>query len=81
VVSALNDLGNVAINQDRLDDAEAHFRRIGAIYRSVYGDRHYLVGIATSNLAGVYLARHDYTTAEKMYRDPHVRISQKPTMR
>ena len=35
----------------------------------MYGDRHYLVGIATSNLAGVYLARHDYATAEKMYRD------------
>jgi serine/threonine-protein kinase len=69
VASALNDLGNVAINQNRLDDAEAAFRRIGEIYRSVYGDRHYLIGIATSNLAGVYMARHDYTTAEKMYRE------------
>jgi len=68
VASALNDLGNVAMGQERFDDAERHFRRIGEIYRSVYGEKHYLVGIATSNLAGVYMARRDFTTAEKMYR-------------
>ncbi|HEX9606999.1 MAG TPA: tetratricopeptide repeat protein, partial [Gemmatimonadaceae bacterium] len=50
-------------------EAEADFRRIGGIYWSVYGDKHYLVGIATSNLAGVYLARGDYKTAERMYRE------------
>ena len=34
----------------------------------MYGDKHYLVGIASSNLAGVYMARRDFTTAETMYR-------------
>ena len=56
------------MGQERFDDAELHFRRIGDIYRSVYGDKHYLVGIAASNLAGVYMARRDFSTAEKMYR-------------
>ena len=50
-------------------DAEPYFRRIGEIYRSVYGDKHYLVGIASSNLAGVYMARDDYATAERLYRE------------
>jgi hypothetical protein len=58
------------MGQERFDDAERHFRRIGEIYRSVYGNKHYLVGIAESNLAGVYISRRDFTTAEKMYRSP-----------
>jgi len=35
----------------------------------VYGDKHYLVALAISNLAGVYMARADYATAERMYRE------------
>jgi serine/threonine-protein kinase len=54
VASALNDLGNVAMTQERFGD--------------VYGEKHYLVGVATSNLAGVYMARRDFATAETMYR-------------
>ena len=69
VASALNDLGNVAMGRGPSDRSRAGLPRIGEIYRSVYGDKHYLVGIATSNLAGVYMARNDYATAERMYRD------------
>jgi serine/threonine-protein kinase len=39
------------------------------IYRVVYGDKHYLIGIATSNLAGAYYGRHQYARAEQLYRD------------
>jgi hypothetical protein len=51
VASALNDLGSAALQQRRLDEAEARFSRMLAIYREVYGQDHYLIGIATSNLA------------------------------
>src|ERR1035438_8756932 len=39
------------------------------IYRAVYNNRHYLIGIALSNLAGVYVGRKEYTRAEQFYRD------------
>jgi tetratricopeptide (TPR) repeat protein len=57
------------MKRGRADDAEPYFRRIGEIYRQVYGDKHYLVGLAISNLAGVFMARGDYPTAERMYRE------------
>jgi serine/threonine-protein kinase len=40
-----------------------------SIYRRTYPDGHYLVGIAVSNLASVYLARKDYVEAERLFRD------------
>jgi serine/threonine-protein kinase len=39
------------------------------IYRKVYGDRHYLLGVATANLGSVYLARKDYVRAERYFRE------------
>ena len=33
------------------------------IYRAVYNNHHYLIGIALSNLAGVYVGRKDYARA------------------
>jgi serine/threonine-protein kinase len=65
----VNELGNIAINLERYDEAEADFRRMLDIYRVVYGDKHYLIGIATSNLAGAYYGRHQYARAEQLYRD------------
>jgi serine/threonine-protein kinase len=38
------------------------------IYRAIYPDGHYLVGIATSNLASVYLARGEFAAAEPLFR-------------
>ncbi|HVS12054.1 MAG TPA: tetratricopeptide repeat protein, partial [Planctomycetota bacterium] len=66
---ALNDLGSAALMQDRLDDAEARFRRMLAIYREVYKDGHYLVGIATANLASVLTERKEYARAEELHRE------------
>jgi serine/threonine-protein kinase len=75
VASTVNELGNIAINLERYDEAEADFRRMLGIYRTVYGDKHYLIGIATSNLAGAYYGRHQYARAEELYRDAVRRFS------
>ncbi|MDB4910077.1 MAG: hypothetical protein JWO39_900, partial [Gemmatimonadetes bacterium] len=46
------------------------------IYRSVYDDRHYLIGVALSNLSGVALERKDYGKAEALLRDALARYRQ-----
>jgi len=48
VASAVNDLGNIAVQTGRPDDAEAAFTRMGNIYRKVYGGKHFLIATATS---------------------------------
>ena len=68
VASAVNDLGSAALQQGRLDEAEARFSRMLAIYREVYGQDHYLIGIATSNLASVLTEKRAYSEAERLYR-------------
>jgi serine/threonine-protein kinase len=35
----------------------------------VYNNHHYLIGIALSNLAGVYVGRKEYARAEQLYQD------------
>jgi serine/threonine-protein kinase len=35
----------------------------------VYGEKHYLIGIAESNLGGVYAERKQYVRAEQLFRD------------
>ena len=39
------------------------------IYRTIYDDRHYLVGVALSNLGGVYTERKEYAEAERLFRE------------
>jgi tetratricopeptide (TPR) repeat protein len=39
------------------------------IYRTVYNNHHYLIGIALSNLAGVSVQKQDYARAEQLYRE------------
>jgi tetratricopeptide (TPR) repeat protein len=39
------------------------------IYKSVYGTKHYLIGIAISNIGSVYTARNDHKRAEPFYRE------------
>jgi serine/threonine-protein kinase len=67
--STLNELGNIAYQLDRYDEAEAAYSRMVEIYRKVYNDRHYLIGIALSNVASVYSARREYPRAEALYRE------------
>jgi serine/threonine-protein kinase len=40
-----------------------------AIYRTVFHNHHYLIGIALSNLASVSMQRKDYARAEQLYRE------------
>jgi serine/threonine-protein kinase len=68
VASTLNDLGTIALQQGRLDDAEADYRRMIAIYQRVFGGAHWLIGTAQSNLASVRMARKDLPGAEALYR-------------
>ena len=78
VASAVNELGTVALQRDRLDDAEAAFRRMADIYATVYPGGHYLTGTALSNLASVYMARKEPARAEPLYRQAIVIYSHRP---
>ncbi|MEO8478910.1 MAG: tetratricopeptide repeat protein, partial [Gemmatimonadota bacterium] len=68
VASANNELGTIALRAERYDDAERYYRENIAIYQSLYGPRHWLIGIAESNLASVAMGRRDYPAAEQSYR-------------
>ncbi len=65
-------LGGLYQKLGKLEKADtlrrAFFTRMAAIYRKVYGDRHYLLGIALSNLGGVHMDRKQYTRAERLFR-------------
>jgi serine/threonine-protein kinase len=39
------------------------------IYKKAYNNKHYLIGIALSNLASVYVKRDQYLRAESLYRE------------
>ncbi len=54
--------------QDRPDDAEPLYRRVIDIYKVIYGEQHQVMGTAVANLAGVYVDRKDYRTADRLYR-------------
>ncbi len=69
VASTVNELGAVALGQDRLDEAERHFTRVVAIYRETYGTKHYLMGIGLSNLASTHMAAKRFPQAEKLFRE------------
>jgi len=57
VASALNEVGKIALQQGRLDDADKCFSGMAEICREVYPNEHYLGGVAEGNLAGVYMER------------------------
>ena len=69
VASVLNDLGNLATKEDSTTQSIAYFQRMLSIYQQVYGEHHYLLGIATANLASAYLAAKQYTVAEPLIRE------------
>jgi serine/threonine-protein kinase len=75
VASALNDISNAALRQGRLDEAQAGFERMIAIYKEVYHGRHYLIATATSNLGGVFTERKNYARAEALLRDAVARFT------
>src|SRR5271167_2919792 len=57
------------MQQGKLDEAEADFRRQADIYREVYKGKHYYIGSALANLGGVYMERKQYARAERSFRD------------
>jgi tetratricopeptide (TPR) repeat protein len=69
VASALGELGKIAMQQGKLDEAEADFRRQADIYREVYKGKHYYIGSALANLGGVYVERKQYPRAEQSFRE------------
>jgi len=52
-----------------LDEAARDFSRMADIYKQIYHDKHYLIGIALSNLASVYTAKKQYAVADSLFRD------------
>jgi serine/threonine-protein kinase len=46
------------------------------IYRTLYHDKHYLIGLALSNLASVYIEKKDYARAEQLFREVIRRYSE-----
>lgn len=68
VALILNNLGMVALQLNRLDEAAADFTRMADIYRAAYGD-HQFTAQALVNLASVYQRKEQYTRAEELYRN------------
>ena len=69
VASALNEIGKVALQSGKYDEAEVAFHRMADIYRSVYSGKHYYIGIALSNLGSVDTERKRYSNAEQYLRE------------
>ena len=69
VASALNEIGKVALQSRKYDEAEVAFHRMADIYRSVYSGKHYYIGIALSNLGSVDTERKRYFSAEQYLRE------------
>ena len=80
VANTLNELGALAVKESRYDDAELAFTRVRAIYQRAYPGLNYKTGVATGNLADVFLYRKDYRRAEPLYREAlrHYVASQGP---
>ena len=50
-------------------EAESRFQRMADVYREIYDDRHYYIGVALSNIGGVYQERQQYARAEALFRE------------
>jgi eukaryotic-like serine/threonine-protein kinase len=73
---AVGQLGTIALQRGKLDEAEADYTRAIEIDRAVYGDQHQFTASALSSLADVYLERGDYVRAETILRDVIQRLTQ-----
>ena len=68
VASTLNELGLIARDQGRLDEASADFGRMADIYEKVHHGKHYVIGVALSNLADVEQRRGRPERAQELFR-------------
>lgn len=55
--------------REKLYLAKADFENMADIYRKVYNGKRHCIGIALSNLAGVYVDKSQYRQAEKLRRE------------
>src|SRR5262245_9275589 len=69
VAVALNSLGRTLRDEGKYDEAAAALEEALSIGMALVGGVHPLVAIYKSNLATVYLARHDPVRAEPLLRD------------
>jgi serine/threonine-protein kinase len=70
VAELVNELGSVAVKQERFDDAERLFQRMIGTYEAIYHDRnHYQVAVGMANLASVYMNRKQWARAEPLLRE------------
>ena len=76
VASTVNELGTVELRRERYPDAERHCQRAAEIYRTVYHGRHYLIGIALSNIGSVRMGQKDFVGAEKVFRETLLRFTE-----
>jgi serine/threonine-protein kinase len=65
----MNELGSIALQQGRYDEAERMYRRMEEIYRAIHDDGHYLIAVAMANRASVYMNSRRYAEAEPIFRD------------
>jgi tetratricopeptide (TPR) repeat protein len=77
IAQVLNQLAVLELKREHYADAEKDFTRMLEINRSVYGDRHYVVGVALLNLGKVYAEEKDNARAERSYRDALSRFTEK----
>ena len=76
VAETLNELAANESMRNDMDGAIVQFRRVAEIYRSIYGDHHYLVAIALANVASQYMDKKDYASAEPIFRDVIRRLTE-----
>jgi eukaryotic-like serine/threonine-protein kinase len=66
----------VELRRKRWDEAERHYQRAAQIYRTAYNGKHYLIGIALSNLGSVRMGREDFIGAERVLREALQRFTE-----
>lgn len=65
----MNEPGTNSLVRGDFKQAEGNFVRMIAIYEKVYAGKHYLIGIAKSNRASVFLRRDEWVRAEALFRE------------
>jgi tetratricopeptide (TPR) repeat protein len=68
LIDALNDMGNVHLDQEHYDEAESPLRRLLGIKEEVFGADHPEVAVTLSDLAWVYENQKRYPEATELYK-------------
>ncbi len=74
VATTQNQLGILAFQAKRIDDAKGYFTAARDTWQQLFGDAYPSVAVAYSNLGSVCLEQKDLPCAEKMYRTAVTRL-------